>query len=171
MKPLLIALGFISAAAFACNTPSNNCDKGYGVPHSSFLETVHYSLEQLNLDDNADIRTAVQLYKKEVRSLERSVPTEAFAGGNFNPGAYALHSADAKTLKAQIDLFDTIYLILSDEQKKQFPVLIGMYQHHMKYIAPSKRCEKKKMCGNDKAKICDTKKSDTPKSVKLTPKR
>lgn len=172
MKPLLIILSFFTAAALACGNPSNSCQNGYSNAPAPFLETLHYSLEQLKLEDNSDIKTAIRIYKKEVRSLEKTIPIEAFAGGNFNPGAYALGSADAQILKAQIDLFDTIYLILNDEQKKQLPVLIGMYQHHMKYVSNPKMCSTaKKGCDTDKSKSCGTKSCDTPKSVKLVPNK
>jgi hypothetical protein len=172
MKPLLFALSLFSAAAFACANPSS-CDRGWnqsGQP--PLLEPVSYALEQMKLEDNADIRTAIRLYKKDLRTLTPSIPTEAFDGGHFSPGTYALNSPDAKALKAQIDLFDTIYLILNEEQKKQFPILIGVYQHHMKFINTPKMCGKgKKGCESEKRKSCGTKSCDTPKSVKLTPKR
>ncbi|WP_310438692.1 hypothetical protein [Sulfuricurvum sp.] len=173
MKPLLIALSFFTAAALACGNPSNSFDSGYSA-HSTpaLIEPITYALDQIGMEDNSDIRTAVHLYKKEVRSLTPSIPTEAFQGSNFNPGAYALNSPDAKALKAQIDLFDTIYLILNDEQKKQFPIFIGMYQHHMKFVNSSKMCtSQKKGCDGDKSKSCGAKSCDTPKNVKLTPKR
>jgi len=172
MKPLLIVLSFFTAAALACGNPSNSCQNGCSNAPAPFLETLHYSLEQMELEDNSDIKTAIRMYKKDLRILENAIPVEAFAGGNFNPGAYALGSADAKILKAQIDLFDTIYLILNDEQKKQLPTLIGMYQHHMKFINTSKMCgSAKKGCDTDKSKSCGAKNCDTPKSVKLAPKR
>lgn len=171
MKPLLAILMFISTAVFACNSPANQCTDRYGAAPSSFLETLNYTLEQMKLDENPDIRTAVQMYKQEVRAQERTIPVEAFAGGSFNPGAYALGSSDAKILKAQIDLFDTIYLILNDEQKKQLPVLIGIYQHHMKYTSNPKTCSTfKKGCNTDKIKSCGAKNCDTFKNAKLTPK-
>lgn len=172
MKPLIIILSFFTAAALACGNPSSCAQNSCGKTSSPFLETLHYSLEQLQLDDNSDIRTAVGMYKKEVRSLQNTIPVEAFAGGNFNPGAYALGSADAKILKAQIDLFDTLYLILNDEQKKQLPVLMGMYQHHMTFIHTPKMCgDTQKGCNTPKSKSCGAKSCDAPKSVKLTPKR
>jgi len=173
MKPLLIALSFFTAAALACGNPSNSCNSEYNT-HSTpaLIEPITYALSQIGMEDNSDIRTAVHLYKKEVRSLTPSIPTEAFQGNNFNPGAYALNSPDAKALKAQIDLFDTIYLILNDEQKKQFPIFIGMYQHHIKFVNSSKMCTtQKKGCDGDKSKSCGAKSCDTPKNVKLTPKR
>lgn len=173
MKPLLIVLSFFTVAALACSNPSGNCSSGcWNSSAVPLIEPITYALEQMNIEDNADVRTALRMYKKEVRSLQPTIPTEAFAGGNFNPGAYALGSSDAKILKAQIDLFDTLYLILNDEQKKQFPTLIGIYQHHMKYISPSKSCEGgKKMCDGEKTKSCGTKSCDTSKGIKLTPKR
>lgn len=172
MKTLLIVLSFFTAAAFACNNPSNTCGSGCSSLSSPFLETIGYSLEQMKLQDNADIRTAIRMYKKEVRPLSPSIPMEAFDGGHFNPGAYALNSSDAQILKAQIDLFDTLYLILNDEQKKQFPALMGMYQYHMKSLNSPKGCgSEKKGCDSDKNKSCGAKNCDTPKSIKLTPKR
>ena len=171
MKPLLIALSFLTITAFACSNPSNSCNGRYKNP-PPLIEPITYALDQMGMGDNGDIRTAIHLYKKEVRSLTPLIPTEAFQGGNFNPGAYALNSPDAKALKAQIDLFDTIYLVLNDEQKKQFPALIGMYQHHMKFITSPQMCDSaKKGCDNDKSKSCGAKSCDTPKSVKPTPKR
>jgi hypothetical protein len=174
MKPLLIVLSFFTAAALACGNPSNSCGRGYSTAHSTtpLIEPITYALDQMGIGDNSDIRTALHLYKKEVRALSPSIPLEAFQGGNFNPGAYALNSSDAKVLKAQIDLFDTLYLILNDEQKKQFPTLIGIYQHHMKFTSSAPMCKnEKKGCDTNKSKSYGSKSSDTPKSVKLTPKR
>ena len=173
MKPLLIVLSFFTAAALACGNPFNSCGSSCST-HSAtpLIEPITYALDQMGLGDHSDIRTAIHFYKKEVRSLAPSIPVEAFQGGNFNPGAYALNSSDAKVLKAQIDLFDTIYLILNDEQKKQFPTLIGIYQHHMKFTSSSPMCKnEKKGCDTNKSKSCGSKSCDTPKSVKLTPKR
>ncbi|MDD5052174.1 MAG: hypothetical protein PHO27_05510 [Sulfuricurvum sp.] len=168
MKPLLFALSLFSAAAFACGNPSSACGNGgcNQNPQIPLLEPISYALEQMQLEDNSDIRTAIHMYKKDVRSFEPTIPTEAFDGGHFSPGTYALNSPDAKMLKAQIDLFDTIYLILNDEQKKQFPIFLGMYQHHMKFINTPKMCDGgKKGCDSDKSKSCG------PKSIKLIPKR
>lgn len=174
MKPLLIALSFFTAAALACGNPSMSCggNSECGSTQLPLIEPITYALGQMGMEDNSDIRTAIHLYKKEVRSLTPMIPTEAFQGSTFDPGAYALNSPDAKALKSQIDLFDTIYLVLNDEQKKQFPTLIGMYQHHMKFLNTSKMCNgEKKVCDSRKSKSCGAKSCDTPKSVKLTQKR
>lgn len=170
MRPLLIALSFIGAAALACGNPAMSC----GTPASScstasqsacgcgggkvmILETITYALQELGLSENGDIRTALSLYKKEMRSLKPKIPTEAFEGGQFHPDVYAKNATPAQALQAQSELFETIYLVLNDEQKKEFPKLMGMYQHHMEYAGGMN-----KMCGTPMGKcgkgpmMCDT---------------
>lgn len=177
MKSLLIALSFFTAAALACGNPSNTCNNTQigccRQGQTPLVETITYALQEMGMGENSDIRTALHLYKKEVRSLSPIVPVEAFQGENFSPGAYALNSSDAKVLKAQIDLFETIYLILNDKQKKEFPTLMGMYQHHMKFINTQKMCAgdlrayenyKNSSCGSQS---CDAK----LKEIKRTQKR
>lgn len=164
MRPLLLIISLFTVAAFACpgNGPSQRCGSGAAVP---LIEPLSYALEQMKLQDNSDIRTAIRMYKKEVRSFSQmpEIPTEAFQGGNFNPGAYALNSPDAQILKAQIDLFDTIYLILNDEQKKELPMLIGIYQHHMKFSGRNGGCcDTANACGAPKAGDCGPKACPTP---------
>jgi len=171
MRPLLIALSFIASAAMACGNPAMSCDTpssscgtvaqsacGCGGGKVMILETITYALGELALSDNSDIRTAISLYKKEMRSLKPSIPTEAFEGGQFHPDLYAKSATPAHALQAQSDLFETIYLILNDEQKKEFPKLMGMYQHHMEYTGG-----KNKMCGTPAGKCGNTPKMcDTP---------
>lgn len=152
MRPLLLLLSFLSAAAFACGNPGAGCgpqNSGSCATQSqcgcggsgkvSLLETITYAIDELGLADNGDIRTAIALYKKEMRSFEPRIPTEAFDNGAFNPEVYAKNATPAHALKAQSELFETIYLVLSDEQKKSFPQLMGMYQHHMKYAGTSNK--------------------------------
>lgn len=137
MRILMMALGIFATAALACINPSGNCG-GCGKGQTAFVETVTYALNELGLEENSDIHTALHLYQKEMRILTPKVPEEAFVGGHFNAAAYVAYSPSAKALQAQIDLFETIYLILNDEQKKEFPKLMGMYQHHIQYALPSK---------------------------------
>lgn len=165
MRPLLLMISLFTAVAFACQgTPqAKGCGSQPSVP---LIEPISYALEQMKLQDNADIRTAIRMYKKEVRSLSQmpAIPTVAFQGGSFNPGAYALNSPDAQMLKAQIDLFDTIFLILNDEQKKEFPVLIGIYQHHMKFTdCHGKCCGGSNGCGTPAKGDCGPKACPSPK--------
>lgn len=137
MRMLMIALGFFTTAALACGNPAGCggwCAKG-AIP---LIETVSYAINELGLEENSDIHTALRLYQKEMRTLTPKVPEEAFVGGHFNAAAYVAYSPSAKALQAQIDLFETIYLILNDVQKKEFPKLMGMYQHHIQYALPFK---------------------------------
>lgn len=137
MRILMIALGVFTTAALACVNPSGYCG-GCGKEHTTLVETVTYALNELGLEENSDIHTALRLYQKEMRSLSRKVPVEAFSDGKFHPGLYAQKAGSSQAVQAQIDLFETIYLILNDEQKKEFPKLMGMYQHHIQYALPSK---------------------------------
>ena len=167
MRLIMITLGLFSAAAFACGNPA--CGSG-AKEQPAFLETITYALSELGLEENSDLQTAVRLYKKEIKPLSPSVPSEAFVGGHFNPAAYIAYAPDAKALKAQIDLFETIYLILDDEQKKEFPRVMGMYQHHSRYALPPRRPG----CGiGDFGGSCDVRSSPDcgPKSTPSAPRK
>lgn len=169
MRWIIMTFGFFTAAALACANPSG-CGSGCAKGAIPLVETVTYAINELGLEENSDIQTALRLYRKEMRALSPKVPEEAFAGGHFNPAAYIAYSPSAKALQAQIDLFETIYLVLNDAQKKEFPRLMGMYQHHMKFISSSQPCDSpKKRCDTGKSKSCGTKSCYTPKSVELTP--
>lgn len=149
MRMLMMVLGFFSAAALACGNPS--CG-GCGKTEAPLIETVSYALGEMGMEENADIRTAMRLYKKEMRSLSPQVPSEAFADGKFYPEMYSKHATPTQAVQAQIDLFETIYLILNDTQKKEFPVLMGMYQHHMQFAPGVNRmCDAKgPQCGYER---------------------
>lgn len=169
IRPLLLALSLFGAAALACGNPGAGCGtQGSSCAPAaqsgcncngkvSLLETVTYAIDELGLSDNGDIRTAITLFKREMRSLQPHVPTEAFDNGTFNPEVYAKNATPAQALKAQTDLFETIYLVLNDEQKKSFPQLMGMYQHHMQYAGTPKMCGPKGgNCCSKTPKMCDT---------------
>ena len=170
MRSLLVALSFIGAAALACGNPcGGGCSTpascgtnataqcGCGMNQAPLLETITYALNELGLADNGDIRTAIRLYKKEMRTFKSKIPLDAFEGGQFRPDVYAKEAPPAYALQAQSDLFETIYLILNDEQKKEFPRLMGMYQHHMEFLTlPRKLCGTAPgKCGTP-AMMCDT---------------
>ncbi len=148
MKMLMLSL--CASVAFACGGGS----KAKGEP---FLEPIMYAVNHLGLEDNGDIGVAISSYKKILRSQEYKIPTEAFGGTNFNAGVYALHSSDAKKLDAQIDLIDTLYLIFNDEQKKKFPVLLGIYQHHSDFSRGKNSCDTTKSACGFNANSCGTK--------------
>lgn len=162
MRPLLLILSLFGAVALACGNPGAGCGPQAGscaTPAQSgcgcsgktaLLETITYAIDELGLADHGDIRTALALYKKEMRALKPHIPTEAFDNGKFDHEVYANNATPALALKAQSDLFETIYLVLNDEQKKAFPQLMGMYQHHMQYAGSPK------MCGPKAANCCST---------------
>lgn len=186
--PFIIAS--FASAAFACGNPGMGCgqqtahcstmdkEQGCGCNQHNIplLETVTYALGELGLADNSDIRTALKLYKKEMRSLKPRIPTDAFENGTFNPVVYARNATPTQALQAQIDLFDTLYLILNDEQKQKFPQLMGMYQHHMEFAALPRICTgpfaKNGNCIGPMGKNSNAPMCDMPiKKMKTAPKR
>ncbi len=136
MRYAMLTLGFFTAAALACGNPSygcgGGCAKGGG---ASLIETVSFALEEMGLEDNSDIRTAMHLYQKEMRSMRPEIPDEAFSDGHFYPAVYAQKAMPSRAMEAQIDLFETIYMLLDEKQKQEFPLLMKMYQHHMQFAA------------------------------------
>lgn len=140
MRLLLIIASLLGAAALACANPSCGTGGGCGKGGAPLIETISYALEEMGIEDNADIRTAIRLYLKEMRSLSPKIPLEAFSDGNFYPEMYARNATPAQALEAQISLFETIYLILNEKQKQEFPVLMGMYQYHMQYVNSCGTC-------------------------------
>lgn len=150
MKMLLLSL--CASVAFACG--GGNCANGKNDP---FLEPIAYAVSHLGLEDKGDIGIAIKNYRKTVSQLEYKIPAEAFGGGNFNAGAYAVNSSDAKKLEAQIDLIDTLYMVFNDDQKKMFPVLLGIYQHHSDFNRGKGGCNNAKGACGFNANSCGTK--------------
>lgn len=190
MRLVPIFISFIATATFACGNmgmgcaqSSNSCSSmnmqqgcGCKTQEIPLLETVTYALGELGLADNSDVRTALKLYKKEMRTLKPRVPTDAFENGVFNAVVYARNASSTQALQAQIDLFDTLYLILNEEQKQKFPQLMGMYQHHMEFITLPAICTgpfaKNGNCSTGMGKMCDMPMNDkSMKKMKSAPKR
>jgi len=195
MRLIPVFISFIATAAFACGNMAMGCGQNQGgcsamdmqqgcgcSKHNiPLLETITYALGELGLADNSDVRTALKLYKKEMRTLKPRVPTDAFENGVFNAVVYARNASSTQALQAQIDLFDTLYLILDDEQKQKFPQLMGMYQHHMEFITLPKICTgpfaKNGNCMSGMGKMCHMQMGQMPsadkpmKKMKATPKR
>lgn len=193
MRFVFILLSVISASVLACGnpgamcgtspascsaSPAGGCGCNCGTGGGMMLETLTYAINELGLSDNGDIRTAIRLYKKEMRTFKPKIPMEAFEGGEFHPDIYAKNAAPARALQAQSDLFETIYLVLNDEQKKEFPVLMGMYQHHMEFITlPRKLCgtaagrcgAPAMMCDTPPYQGCGAKNCKSPMKISKTP--
>lgn len=177
MRFLVITLGFFTAAALACGNPGMGCDEGGGCGKGGvpLIETISYALEEMGLEENADIRTAMRLYHKEMRTLSPKVPLEAFEDGKFYPETYAKNATQARAVEAQVDLLETIYMVLNDKQKKEFPLLMGMYQHHMQFASRSKgygMCDKERgRCGFDPRETYGPDCPQPPRKKGITVKR
>ncbi len=97
----------------------------------STLGTIKYALDRIGLKDNADIKLAIHEYKKTVRALKRGMNTDAFKHGKFDVELYKKNSRKQQKLLAEIDLFETIYLVLNDTQKVDFHRLMAAHQHYL----------------------------------------
>ena len=58
---------------------------------------------------------------------------------------------------------------LTDDQKKEFVMLIGIYQHHMKFLNQQECGNQKSSCSNKKVCNHDTKKASI-KEIPLIPR-
>ena len=166
MRLIIMALALSAMTLFAC---PGNCGKGQmqgkicDMPMDgkqgkcgskkmerpgSTLGTVKYALEKMGLRDNGDIKVAIHEYKKTVRGLKRGMNTDAFKEGRFDPEVYRQNSRKTTKLQAEVDLFETIYLVLTDEQKKQFHILMAGHQHFMglENVGPDGTCMSKQAC-------------------------
>lgn len=133
MRYMMMVIGMFGTALLACGNPSCGYSDGCKKGNTSLIETISYALEEMGLEDNGDIRTAMHLYQKEMRSARPEIPDEAFSDGHFYPAVYAQKAMPARAMEAQIDLFETIYMVLDEKQKREFPALMKMYQYHMQF--------------------------------------
>jgi len=157
MKAVLTLL-FAFSLSFACGC---GCEKGCAKPGGT-VDTLTYALKLMELDDEPDIKLALHGFKSSMRALERGVPVEAFKDGKFDKEAYVKNSYLTQKINAQIDLFETVYLVLNDEQKKQLHLYMAAHQHYLSLLRKESGmgCDKKRACdgkGPLKMKGCDSK--------------
>ena len=171
MRSIILALLLAGATAFACGASSNSCGNRSLCEKSTvpLVEPISYAFQQMHLEDNSDIRTAMAFYKKTMRTLTQDIPLDAFKEGHFNPDVFSKMATSSKILTAQKDLLETIDLILTDDQKKEFVMLIGIYQHHMKFLNQQECGNQKSSCSNKKVCNHDTKKASI-KEIPLIPR-
>ena len=162
---LLFTLLFLGATLLACG-----CNHKQHAP-SNMLETLKYALIMMDLQDNSDIRTAITLYKRDMKAVDKGFNADAFKGGKFDPKVYRDTHAATKKIDAQIELFDTLYLILNEAQKKRLHQLMAGHLHYLNILAKEspkscgsgmhQNCKTNKGCGNTNkscaSKACDTK--------------
>ncbi len=135
---LFLALLFTASTLLACQ---NSCNKARS---STLLDTLDYALIVMDLQDDADINTAIALYKRDMKALSRQFDTEAFKEGKFNPDTYRANHVSSQKIDAQIALFETLYLILTDAQKKRLHQLMSAHIHYIDVVAKEapKACHK-----------------------------
>ena len=148
---LLFSLLFLGVTLFACPNSCNHKDRP-----GSLLETLHYALIMMDLNDNADIKTAISLYKRDMKTLDQHMNTDAFQAGKFDPQVYRAHHAYTKKIDAQIELLDTLYLILDDAQKERLHQLMAGHVHYLDMLAKEsfKGCNANHTCNGGMHQNC-----------------
>jgi len=110
-----------------CNSHQKMGCQGY-YKGGNVLATLNDALEEMGRADDADIKLAIHSYKMGLASSQGGVNTEAFKGGSFDKELYMKESRLQLKLQAQVDLFETIYLVLNAKEKKQLYTLMRAYQ-------------------------------------------
>ena len=181
-KTLFVALLTVTALS-ACQQPE--CDKKgkqckveseysgkachKGKHHGKFIGNIKHALKSLPLakEEWGDVRLAIASYKKSKHDIKRGTPLKALEGGKFNKELFIASHPLNKKILAKAELLETIYLILNDDQKKRFPMLLGANTYFGGQMCVNKgdgkvcpvdgkTCDKKGQAGkNCKGKKCD----------------
>lgn len=139
MRLTLIGFIFLATSLFACPNGCGNagspmmgksCHQKMYRPGST-LGTLKYALHIMQLNDEPDIKVAIHGYKRTLMSLPRGMNTDAFKAGKFDKELYIKNSRKQQKLAAEIDLFETIYLVLDDKQKEELHRLMAAHQHYL----------------------------------------
>lgn len=128
----LFALLLAVSLSFACGCGTNSCGGDY--KPGGTLDTLDYALELLKRDKDPDVKLALATFKKKVQSLKRGVPVKAFENGKFDKKAFIDESYLTQKIQAQVDLFETLYGILDNAEKKQLHILMAAHQHYLKML-------------------------------------
>jgi len=181
MKKLFFGLILSTLSVLACPNGgickpqmNNTCHENY--KSTSLLGTLYYVLKKMNKIDDADIKLAIHSYKMDIAGMKRGINPQAFKEGKFDKDLYREKSRSRLKLQAQVDLFETIYLVFNNEEKKSFYTLMTKYQEQLKTegtmnvkpcpnigmvpaMCPSKvqgclQCKNKCQCENEKECQC-----------------
>lgn len=121
---IFLLISLIGGSLFAC---ANQKGKGYGIgPGERFVSHVFKALSYLDVkaDDISDIKMSARIYRQDVYKImmERQFPVEAFGDEDLDEKKFLAHceSEQKKMALAKFDFLDSVYTVLSKEQKTQF---------------------------------------------------
>jgi hypothetical protein len=130
MRRLVLTLLFLGAAALAC--PNASCCRGvHPACEKSVLGTLNYALKIMKLQDDPQIRLALQGYRSRLASIPRGMDTEAFKNGAFNRDLFLQKSAGVQRAQAQADLFEQLYAVLDMPQREELHRLMAAHQYYL----------------------------------------
>ncbi len=124
------------------------CDSKKG-HHKKSLRPLFYALEIMELRDQPEISLAVQSYRMNKRSLDRSLNSAAFKEGTFDRERFVNEHYMTKKVNAQAALFESVFKVLNEEQKVRLHQLMAADLFY--------NSQRKKACADKKA--CDTKRA------------
>ncbi|MEA1920744.1 MAG: hypothetical protein U9N52_12955 [Campylobacterota bacterium] len=170
---IVLITAILTSFLFACGTHS--CHK----KNNGVLKTLTYALNIMELRQQPDIKLAFAMYKRDVKAINRGLNIDAFKEARFDKEAFIKEHTLYKKLEAQVDLIDTIYIVLNHEQREELHRLMAAHQHYKALLrkesprlcadksscSQKKRCHSKKYC--DKKKDCDKKKACGNKNLTI----
>jgi hypothetical protein len=130
MRRHVLTLLLLGAAALAC--PNASCGKGmHPAYEKSVLGTLDYALKIMKLQDDPQIRLALQSYRGRFASIPRGMDTEAFKNSAFNRDLFLQKSPGMQKVQAQADLFEQVYAVLDGGQKEELHRLMAAHQYYL----------------------------------------
>jgi hypothetical protein len=152
---IFIITALLTSFLFACG--NNSCDQNQN--QKGLIGTLTYALNIMEMRNQSDIKVAFALYKRDIKAIERSLNVKAFEGARFDKELFIKEHAYYKKLEAQVDLIDTIYLVLNHDQREELHRLMAAHEHYLALLrkespqlcADKTSCQKKESCQKKRA--------------------
>lgn len=119
---IFLFITLMGSALYACG----GCNKGNGMMGDRFLNHIFKALSYIEIkaDDISDIKMSAKIYRQEMYKIkmDKQFPVAAFGEEELDEEKFLAHCAEQqkKMALAKFDFLDSVYTVLSSEQKKQF---------------------------------------------------
>ncbi len=128
MRTTLLLL-FLLGSLLACEPKSCYAKPG------GIVDALTYALDVMELRDNPDIRLALALYRRDLKAIDRGVDVTAFRNGTFDRERFVATHSSTKKVEAQAELFETLYIILNQEEKTKLHRLMAAHLHYFELLS------------------------------------
>ncbi len=114
------------------------------------VDALTYALDVMELRDNPDIKLALALYRRDLKAIDRGIDVSAFSNGKFDRERFVASHAGTRRVEAQAELFDTVYLILSNQEKVKLHQLMAGHMHYLELLTREslQACDTRKNCNS-----------------------